>query len=112
MFKILLNDIYQGKETISQLIYEYAPPSENDTEKYIQDVVTWTGISRNESLQDQPEKIIRVCAAMVRKETGENLFLNEFFAPYQAAATGVPVPGEPSNTLPLLPLVAAVYLFS
>jgi hypothetical protein len=33
--------------SIAQMIYKYAPPSENNTEQYITDVCAWTGLERN-----------------------------------------------------------------
>lgn len=44
--RALLLDYYTGK-SIAEMIYIYAPPSENNTEKYINDVMEWTGLGRN-----------------------------------------------------------------
>lgn len=33
--------------TVAEMIYKYAPPVENNTEEYIKNVCTWTGLTRN-----------------------------------------------------------------
>ena len=62
----------RGEKTIRQLVSAYAPPSENDTEKYIADVCEWTGIAEGEPLDlvaDKPKRLALVKAVM-RKENG------------------------------------------
>ncbi len=41
--------------TLEQFIYKYAPPTENDTERYIADVSMWTGIPPGVPLSSLPE---------------------------------------------------------
>lgn len=44
-----------GRSTLRQLIYAWAPPADNnDTEAYLHDICEWTGFKENETL----EKII------------------------------------------------------
>lgn len=112
MFKILLNDIASGKDTISQLIYEYAPPHENDTEGYIANVVSWSGIGRNQSLSGWPAGIMAVCAAMIRMETGTSIDPGDLSAPYMAAAGSVPVPDDDGGGFPILPAAILAYLLT
>ena len=44
MFKDLINDINKGKNTITKLINEYAPPHENNTKAYINSVSKSVGL--------------------------------------------------------------------
>lgn len=44
MFKDLINDINKGKNTITKLIHEYAPPHENNTKSYINSVSKSVGL--------------------------------------------------------------------
>lgn len=62
----------RGLNTIEKIIYTYAPPSENNTEKYISDLVKWTGLSRSQVLSfSDKTKIVSLVAAMSRKENGK-----------------------------------------
>lgn len=45
MFVILYNDIKAGKNSVSQLINEWAPPSENNTNSYLEKIEALTGLS-------------------------------------------------------------------
>ncbi len=48
MFKDLINDINKGKNTITNLIHEYAPPHENNTTAYINAVSKSVGVQPNQ----------------------------------------------------------------
>lgn len=50
MLKDLINDINKGKNTVSKLILEYAPPNENDTNNYIDLVSKSIGATPNQKL--------------------------------------------------------------
>jgi RHS repeat-associated protein len=50
---------YKGK-TLSEVIYKYAPPSENNTEKYISDLSASAGISRETIVSDLPDEKLQV----------------------------------------------------
>ena len=53
---------------IRDIITRWAPPSENDTERYIRNVCQWTGLGGNERLtEDQWPQLVR---AMARQECG------------------------------------------
>ena len=56
---------------IRDIISRWAPPSENDTEKYIQNVCLWTGFGGNERLTEEDwPKLVK---AMARQECGIEL---------------------------------------
>ena len=44
--RALLKQHYAGL-SIAEMIYKYAPPVENNTEEYIKNVCTWTGLTRD-----------------------------------------------------------------
>ena len=56
---------------VRDIISRWAPPTENDTEKYIRNVCQWTGFGGNERLTETEwPKLVR---AMARQECGEVL---------------------------------------
>lgn len=57
-------------KNIEQLISRWAPPTENDTESYIQSVVTLTGIKRNATLSTDKETLRKLCYAIADHENG------------------------------------------
>lgn len=60
-----------GINTIQKIIYRYAPPLENHTEKYINAVVRQTGIPAEQPiLTTDRETMIPIAAAMSRIENG------------------------------------------
>lgn len=105
MIKIIWNDVRAGRDTISQIIYEYAPPNENDTEKYIRDVTSWTGYNRNTRINiNDFNQVKNLVKAMIRKETGVRDFSDSYIqAGYQSwfpsSGTGgsAPSPGSPGS---------------
>ena len=56
---------------IRDIITRWAPPSENDTEKYIQNVCLWTGFGGLQRLTE--EDWPKLVQAMARQECGINL---------------------------------------
>jgi hypothetical protein len=50
MIKDLVNDINKGKNTVTKLINEYAPKTENNTAAYIQSVCKTIGVSPNDKI--------------------------------------------------------------
>lgn len=50
MYKDLINDINKGKNTVTKLINEYAPPHENDTKAYINSVAKNLGVTPEQKL--------------------------------------------------------------
>lgn len=57
--------------TLAQFINKYAPPSENDTQKYVQDMVAWTGASPLTPLS--AIDINTLTKAVARKESSTNI---------------------------------------
>jgi hypothetical protein len=47
MYKDVINDINKGKNTITKLINEYAPPHENNTTQYIDQVAKGVNLDKN-----------------------------------------------------------------
>lgn len=70
MATILGNDILSGKNTIRKLITEYAPPIENNTNAYINNVASWTGWSADQSLPVTRDTLFRLIRAMMMMEIG------------------------------------------
>lgn len=86
-FVLLSNYIKQDTRTIEDIIRRWAPPSENDTEKYISFVTEDVMIDRDKKLTNQSIHdywtIIMIIRAMAKMECGRwydeqqiNLFIN------------------------------------
>lgn len=78
----LLTKYRRGANTLRLLLPIYAPPSENDTEKYIEDLVDWLGMAPEENLRlvGSPDSEIRhycLTKAMIRKEDGSVPYSDE-----------------------------------
>ena len=76
MARILRNyrDLYQIN-TIEQIINRWAPPSENDTQSYINSVVQKVGIASSEPLM--PDNYPSLMAAITYHENGEQPYTSE-----------------------------------
>lgn len=71
MFKDLVNDINKGKNTVRKLINEYAPPSENNTKKYIDDVCQSIGVMPDDVIKSINQSfLLKLGKAIIRKENG------------------------------------------
>jgi hypothetical protein len=71
LIKDLRNDYFKDKkQTISELIYEYAPPTENNTKQYINQVCKATGLKPDEIFEWNKETIKTLCIAIVKHENG------------------------------------------
>lgn len=68
----LLNKIKKGENTIASIISIYAPPSENDTAKYISDVAADTGLDPNAPLPLDTSTLHSLIRAIMNKELGGN----------------------------------------
>lgn len=69
--RLLLTYEKRGLDTVGEIIRTYAPPSENDSEKYVKDVCRWTGVLPDDVLDlDDAEVMLPLVKAIVRKETG------------------------------------------
>lgn len=63
-------DIADGQNTITKLISEYAPASENNTALYIQQISQWSGIGPHELIWFDYYTASKLIPAMVLKESG------------------------------------------
>jgi len=68
----------RGWNTIEKIISRWAPPCENDTERYIANVEKWSGIPRNKllTLADGADYIM-IVSAMSFMENGRNADINQ-----------------------------------
>jgi len=63
-------DIKKGKNTIEKLIYEFAPPTENKTEIYIDTVSSRSGISRKQLLNPSNSTLLKLAKGFFAVELG------------------------------------------
>ena len=76
MFILLTSYVKRGVNSLSRIINVYAPPNENDTDKYIDYVEARTGISRNLILtesylnSENGKNFKKIVEAMSRRERG------------------------------------------
>lgn len=70
MGKAIIHEFNVGNDTVTKLIYEWAPPIENDTEAYISAMVASTGFSRNEKLTANSATLLRVMRGIMKVELG------------------------------------------
>lgn len=70
--KILRSYNKRGIKNIRDIIKTFAPPSENDTQRYIDSVCRWTGYKPDMELSS-PVMASMVISAMIRQETGLQL---------------------------------------
>lgn len=69
----LFGDITKdGADTIRKLITAYAPPTENDTNAYIEAVVDYTGLSADHVLTADGVTLRRLIRAIMNVELGSN----------------------------------------
>lgn len=57
--------------TVAEFINKYAPPSENDTDNYLQNILEWTGANPDDKLDHIP--VDKLARAMARQESGAHL---------------------------------------
>lgn len=73
MGKAIIHEFNVGNNTVSKLIYEWAPPADgNNTELYISAVVSNTGYSRNQVLTVTRETLVKIIRAMMNVELGNS----------------------------------------
>lgn len=97
MMKIIINDILAGTNTIHGIISQYAPPNENNTTAYIQNVSNWSGVGIYEVI-DEPDQLYAVMAAMIRMETSEAVDPDLFPVVYDNLYNTMPTDPVPVNT--------------
>ena len=68
----------RGWNTIEKIVSRWAPPSENDTEKYIAHVEKWSGVPKDKVLTAASgADYIMIVAAMCFMENGKNADINQ-----------------------------------
>jgi hypothetical protein len=73
MIKDLINDISKGKNTVKKLIYEYAPPNENNTQMYINSVSKSIGIKEDEIIKTVNNEFLTLLSrAIMKVELGKS----------------------------------------
>jgi hypothetical protein len=66
--------ILHGIQTLEGTITRWAPPKENDTEKYIKLVSKWSGIPRDQEIDlADPQIAYKLIKAMTRMENGQTI---------------------------------------
>ena len=106
----LMNDMSEGKNTISKLIQEFAPPSENDTGAYVQAMANYTGFGANQALQINNPTLAKLIRGIVIVENGAQPAQLITDADIQE---GLRMAGDTSASVPLLTggaIVAATLL--
>lgn len=74
----------RGLNTIDKIIRSWAPPSENHTDNYINSVVRWSGVSKDEVLTEYSgDKYINIVAAMSRVENGKEASMSDVIAGFE-----------------------------
>jgi len=66
----IINDVRNNNYSLTQLIHEYAPPFENNTQSYINQVAAATGINPNAPLQLSTDSLQSILYAMMKIENG------------------------------------------
>ncbi len=79
MIKDLKNDIEKGKSTVPQLIEEYAPRFENNTDAYIEAVCKDLKVSRTAKLLPTKNTLRLLVHSISKVENGANYITNELF---------------------------------
>ena len=99
----------RGINTIEKIFPIYAPSGHggNDPDKYIANVVSFTGIAKNKPLTDATD-IIKVLKAIIRVESGKDWISNPILiSAYESAAdvTKFPARLKNKNVKLILPMV-------
>lgn len=71
MCKIFFSYARRDVRTIEKIISTWAPPHENNTEQYIKNVSSWTGIGTKKAPDlSSAEDLANLCMAIARQENG------------------------------------------
>ena len=80
-FVILHTYLTEGCNTIEKIINRWAPPSENNTEKYIANVEKWSGVPKDKVLTaSNGADYIMIVNAMSVVENGRNADISQIIA--------------------------------
>lgn len=61
-------------DTIAEIVSRYAPSNENKTDKYIENVSAWSGISPDQIIDPYSKAdLIRLIPAIIRQENGRHI---------------------------------------
>jgi uncharacterized protein (TIGR02594 family) len=70
----------KGRDSVEKIVSAWAPPSENNTAKYIKDVSKLLGVKPTDTLNlDDPKMIANVAYAIIKKENGRVPYKKEQF---------------------------------
>jgi len=75
----LLSYYKNGYRTIRQIITRWAPPGENNTERYIKNVVKYTGIAENIPVKNDKQTIEKLVKAIIIQENGRLYMTDDDF---------------------------------
>jgi hypothetical protein len=70
MIKDIMNDHKKGSKSVRKLIYEYSPPTENNTEIYINWVASVLGVSPDATITLSKDILKSFAVAIIKKENG------------------------------------------
>lgn len=79
MIVLLTNYMEQGDNTIVSIITRYAPPSENNTNSYINSLSNYTGFDENEPLAPTKETLRGLVKGIAKSENGYECVTNSEF---------------------------------
>lgn len=91
----LTNDVKKGNDTITKLIYEFAPPSENNTQSYIATVSNLTGFAPDQKLTANFETLVKLIRGIITVELGSqysNLITSADIQEGVTMAQGIKIP--------------------
>ena len=75
LFVDLINKHKRGLDTLREILYVYAPPSENRTESYISNVSAATGIGATQKFEPTKSNLFKIAKAFARVENGPDALL-------------------------------------
>lgn len=96
-----------GLDTITAIITDYAPPSENDTATYIADVATDSGIGANDVLGTDNDTLHSLIRAIVNHEEGSGPSAQ--FISDADIDTGISMAGDPTTVFQAAVITATAY---
>lgn len=120
----ITNKIRKGYNTVTTLISRYAPPSENDTQAYINAVAGETGLDPNEPIDLSQEVLHDLMRAIIDHEngaqaslipdqdidTGISMLSNNLLQLVNAAGIALKNPTTPAGTYLWLGIAALYFL--
>lgn len=68
---LLRNYVKSGRNTITKIFAEFAPPNENNTQQYIKFVADRVGIGANDAITPNKDSMRALCQAIAKMENGE-----------------------------------------